>query len=79
MTAAGFVVESCASTVPGLYGPEGLLMHPDRLDAYIKRADLGGWDYEEGSNLFLLCRKAAAVAVKAPDEQPCPVRVEVGA
>lgn len=79
VTAAGFAVVARASTVPGLYGPEGLLMHPERLGYYQLRAEMPAWDYADGSNLYLLCKRVERVAAEPADDQPSPEVVEVGA
>ncbi len=48
-----------ASTVPGLYGAEGLLAHPDRLAVFQESARTP-WDHQIGSNIYIIAHKPAA-------------------
>jgi 2-polyprenyl-3-methyl-5-hydroxy-6-metoxy-1,4-benzoquinol methylase len=63
--AAGFAVIARASTVPGIYGPGGLLAAPETLVQVMARAEAGGWAWDAGSNLFVLLRKHADAAREA--------------
>lgn len=54
---AGFKVEDQAGTLPGIYGPDGLLSNPDRLPEYQFRAERCDWNWRDGSNLYLLLKK----------------------
>ena len=54
---AGFLRREWRSTPPGIFGPEGLLAHPETLDEFTKRRE---WDVAEGSNLYVLVQKPEA-------------------
>lgn len=64
LKAVGLVPFKHRSTVPGLYGPQGLLANPDRLEQYMERAEGAGgrWEYGQGSNLYCLASKPVAVS-----------------
>ena len=55
---AGLAVDRAVSTVPGIYGPEGLLAHPERLAAYQERVRWHDWALGEGQNIYLVAHKA---------------------
>jgi hypothetical protein len=54
---AGFLRCEWRSTPPGIFGPDGLLAHPETLNEFTKRRE---WDVAEGSNLYVLVRKPEA-------------------
>lgn len=60
LKAVGLVPFKHRSTLPGLYGPDGLLAHPERLTEWQALAGRR-WDYGQGSNLYVLATRPVAV------------------